>query len=283
MWASVAVSEARVWLAVLLWACSSAVAAAAPERVVSINLCTDQMAMLLAKPGQLVSVSFLSQDTMNSWIAETARAWPANYGQAEDVFLLRPDLVLAGTYTANGATQMLRRLGVNVAELPPERSFEDIRNHLMEVGRLLGQEQKARQMVEKFDRRLEAITVRDGPRLRVALYSPNGYTTGKNTLADAAVTAAGLTNIAAEAGVPDGGVLPLEQLIMLDPDIIITGTPYPGASQAEAIMQHPALTALNSGRTTAQVTDAYWSCGTPYVLEAIEEMVRIRTRALATR
>ncbi|MGA0716208.1 MAG: ABC transporter substrate-binding protein, partial [Gemmobacter sp.] len=32
-------------------------AAAPPGRVVSINLCTDQLAMMLAAPGQLVSVS----------------------------------------------------------------------------------------------------------------------------------------------------------------------------------------------------------------------------------
>jgi iron complex transport system substrate-binding protein len=37
-----------------LLALFAAPAAAAPARVVSMNLCTDQLAMLLAAPGQLV-------------------------------------------------------------------------------------------------------------------------------------------------------------------------------------------------------------------------------------
>jgi iron complex transport system substrate-binding protein len=41
----------------------------APRRVVSINLCTDQLAMMLAAPGQLVSVSDLAADPHSSAMA----------------------------------------------------------------------------------------------------------------------------------------------------------------------------------------------------------------------
>ena len=43
-----------------------------PARVVSINLCTDQLALLLAAPGQLLSVSWLSQDPQSSMLAAAA-------------------------------------------------------------------------------------------------------------------------------------------------------------------------------------------------------------------
>ena len=33
----------------------------APARVASLNLCTDQLAMLIAAPGQLVSISWLAR------------------------------------------------------------------------------------------------------------------------------------------------------------------------------------------------------------------------------
>ena len=36
----------------------------APARVVSMNLCTDQLAMMLAAPGQLVSVSHLATEVV---------------------------------------------------------------------------------------------------------------------------------------------------------------------------------------------------------------------------
>ena len=77
--------------ALVLWA--GAAVAAPPERVVSMNLCTDQLAMMLAAPGQLVSVSHLASEVQSSSMVEEARAYPMNRGQVEQVFLMRPDLV----------------------------------------------------------------------------------------------------------------------------------------------------------------------------------------------
>ena len=48
-------------------------AASAPERVVSIDPCTDQLALMLAAPGQLVSVRHLATDPRSSAMAEEAR------------------------------------------------------------------------------------------------------------------------------------------------------------------------------------------------------------------
>ena len=97
-------------VAVALWAGAGAGAAGAapPERVVSINLCTDQLAMLLADPGQVVSVSRLATDPLSSSMVEQARAYAANRGGAEQVFLMHPDLVLAGQYTSAETISLLR-------------------------------------------------------------------------------------------------------------------------------------------------------------------------------
>lgn len=54
-------------------------AADSPKRVVSINVCTDQLAILLAREGQLQSVSYLSQDPELSVMAAKARQLPANH------------------------------------------------------------------------------------------------------------------------------------------------------------------------------------------------------------
>jgi len=249
---------------------------AAPERVVSLNICTDLLALSLAGPGQVVSVSYLSQDPRLSPMAGVADAYPANHGRAEEVFLMKPDLVLAGTFAARPAVRMLRRLGVEVAEFPPERSFDDIRAHLTRMGQLLGQEETAAALVAAFDARLATFDVPDGKHPRVALYGPNGYTTGQGTLADDILAAAGFRNIAAEAGIPGGGTLPLEKLVLLQPDLIVTGARYPGASRAEALLDHPALAALRAGMPVPPETGPAWTCGTPHVLDAVAAMVAAR-------
>ena len=70
---------------------------------------------------------------------EEARAYPMNRGQVEQVFLMRPDLVLAGTYTQVSTVDLLRRLGVEVVQVPPASSFVDAVEQVRIVGRALGQ------------------------------------------------------------------------------------------------------------------------------------------------
>ena len=87
---------ARPFKAAVLVAALAAPAGAAPERIVSINLCTDLLLMLLADPEQIASVSFLASEPQSSAMVAESVAYPANYGRAEEVFLMDPDLVPAG-------------------------------------------------------------------------------------------------------------------------------------------------------------------------------------------
>ncbi len=84
--------------------------------------------------------------------------------------------------------------------------------------------------------------------------------------------------VAAEAGLPSGGHLPLEVLAMAQPEAVITGRPYPGASRSEEVLDHPAVQALRNTSVGAVLTDRDWICGTPHVLRAIDDMRNTRRR-----
>ncbi len=249
--------------------------AEAPARVVSMNLCTDQLAMLLAAPGQLVSVSHLASDPLASSMVAEARAYPVNRGGAEQIFLMQPDLVLAGSYTSLASVSLLRGLGVEVLQLPPARSLADVSAHMRQIGAALGQEARAEAMAAEFEAALAAFR-HQGRAASAAMYYPNGYTTGEGTLSDDILRLTGFANIGAEAGVTGGGILPLERLVMAGPEMIVTSTPYPGASRSEEILVHPALAALRLQAGEARVTDADWICGTPYLTRAVAGMAEAR-------
>ena len=253
---------------------------AAPARVVSVNLCTDQLAMLLAAPGQLVSVSHLAGDPRSSVMAAEAAGYAANRGGAEEVFLMRPDLVLAGTYTARASVGLLRRLGVAVVELPPANRLSDVPVHLRAVGAALGQEARAEALVAEFAAGLEALRATGGRAATAALYYPNGYTTGAGTLADDILAVTGFANVGATAGLTGGGNLPLERLVMAAPELVVTSAPYPGASRSEEILRHPALGALRDRAAARVVSDGDWICGIPQILRAVAGMADAR-KALA--
>ncbi|MDR5654540.1 ABC transporter substrate-binding protein [Xinfangfangia sp. LG-4] len=274
MSASARVSRALA-LALCLLVPAIAGAGTPPLRVVSINLCTDQLAMALAAPGQLVSVSYLSADPRMSMMADRAAAYPLNHAGAEEVYLMRPDLVLGGIYTNRGSVEILQRLGVPVLLLPPVDRLEDVAAQMRTVGAALGRTAEAEAQVAAFEAALAALRV-DLPPVTAAQYHPNGYTTGTGTLADEIMRHTGYANIAARAGVAGGGVLALERLVMEDPQVIVTARPWPGASRSEELLVHPALAALRARAAQVPLADAGWSCGTPAMLAAVAGMAAAR-------
>lgn len=248
----------------------------APKRVVSMNLCTDQLAMLLADEGQLLSVSDLASDPRMSAMVEQAGKYQTNLGLAEQIYLMQPDLVLAGNFTARASVEMLKRLGVPVVTFDPAYSLEDVRTRMLQMGDALAQEHRAMAMVADFNTQLASYRSEAGVRPRAALYYANGYTLGDKTLAGQILAAAGLANIAAEAGFDAGGIIPLEVLAMAQPDTVITSRTYPAASRSEEVMGHPVIERLRATRPDAAMTSSDWVCGTPFVLRAIDEMATLR-------
>ncbi|MBK5928865.1 ABC transporter substrate-binding protein [Rhodobaculum claviforme] len=257
----------------------AALADPAPRRVVSMNLCTDQLALMLAAPGQLVSVSRLAQDPAMSPMAEAARALPANRGHAEDIVLLRPDLVIAGRFTTQPTVAMLERLGIPVVRFDIARSLDDVAGNLARMGAVLGREDAADAAIARFRRDHAALMARVRDRLppeRAALYYARGFTGGPGTLAGDILASAGLSNIAAEVGLEHGGLLALEALILADPDWLVMGRGTPGASEAKALLDHPALRAMPAHGRGAALADRDWTCGTPHVLAAVAALIAAR-------
>jgi iron complex transport system substrate-binding protein len=254
-----------------------------PARVVSMNLCTDQLAMMLAAEGQLVSVSRIALDPHVSAMAAEAAAYHINAGRAEEVHVMRPDVVLAGKYSSRETVALLRRLGIEVVQFDIVQSLDDVAAMIRQMGVALGREVQAFEMAAAFEVDLASLradiagqTAQDMP--RAALYYANGYTSGDSSLAGEILAAAGLRNAPAEAGYT-WGKLPLEMLAMIAPDVMITARRYPGGSRAEAIMDHPVIGSLRGTSTAAALTDHDWVCGTPFVLRAIGDMVAARRAA----
>lgn len=246
-----------------------------PERVVSLNLCTDQLAMLVAAPGQMVSVSQLSSDPRYSSMVSEAAALTPNSGQAEEIAHLRPDLVLAGRYTTQTTVRMLERLGMRVEVFEPENSIEDIRQNLLRMGQVLHRQERADDLVAAMDRRIETLRAKLEPdRPDAVLYYSGGYTSGSDSLADDILGHAGLTNLAAELGLSSGGTLPLEALVLAGPDIIIKGQRYAAPSRGQEMLDHPALTKLMGPSRVSLDTSPPWTCGTPFTVAVIANLAR---------
>ncbi|NOQ16923.1 MAG: ABC transporter substrate-binding protein [Methyloprofundus sp.] len=259
---------------------------AKPQKVVSINLCTDQLLMQLADKETIASVSHLAVRDDVSAMAKEAVGIRQNHGLAEEIMLMQPDLILAGTFTSRPTVFLLKRLGFNLIELPVAKNFTDIRQNIMTVAKALDEVQRGTQLVQAFDKRLTAaLASQSKMQAPVAVfYRENSYTTGDDTLAHTILEAAGFRNLAAQLGMSGSGHMPLETLITHKPDIAITGRKRSRkGTVARAAFHHPAFKYFKTDKAMVKISDPLWVCGTPLVLDAVANLVNVRLRLTAAK
>jgi iron complex transport system substrate-binding protein len=257
-----------------LWLLGAAAAAAPPARIVSINICGDLLALSLAPRARVRSVTFLASDPMTSPIAERAVGIVPNYGKAEEVLALDPDLVLAGRYTARATVNLLRRLGYPVLELDIAETLDDARAQIRAAAAAMGTQAAGERMIAALDARIEAARSADHrPRPLAVVYGPNGFTLGPRSLSGSLVAIAGFDNLADRVGILRSGHLSLEQLLLAEPDVLILEAERGRApAMATQILAHPALTELRSRITFVQVPRALWSCPGPWLADALQAL-----------
>ncbi|WP_246831578.1 ABC transporter substrate-binding protein [Thioclava sp. L04-15] len=238
-----------------------------------MNLCTDQLALALADPDQIVSLSHFAIDPTMSVSWKQAEDYPLNYGRAEEISILHPDLVLADTWSNPDTIRMLRTLGISVEQLPPGTSLPEIRARIATTGELLGHPDRAAKMLADFDARLAAIE-KPEPGLRAAIIGPSGYGYGPRTLEGQILEMAGFSNVVSGPGLDWGGRLPLEDLVMDRPDLVVVGGSMKGqgTSRAQEVLAHPVLRDLPVVRG---LRDASWTCGAPAMLTAVAELAAL--------
>jgi iron complex transport system substrate-binding protein len=259
--------------AVVFGLVAAAPALAAPERVASIQLCGDQLALALADSAQIASLSWHAADPVQSYMAEKAKGLPQNYGTAEEVIALRPDLVLAGAYSGRETVALLRRLGANVLELELPRSFRDIARQTRDVAAALGHRERGEMLVTEMEARLAAAAraVAPLPIRRAILLQPGGITMGRGFLEDEILRHAGLDNVAAAGQ----GTASLERLIAARPELIVFGVEDDAPpSLSVRLFAHPAIRAAGAKQVT--LPPVLWTCGAWFTAEAVERLAAAR-------
>jgi iron complex transport system substrate-binding protein len=265
-------------LALGLWLAASSSLARAddappkPQRIVSLNMCADELVLRLASPKHVASVTWLSQDPRNANMAARALTIPANHGLVEEVLSYKPDLVIAGAYTTRSTVALLKRVGVPVREFGVPGNLAEMRAQIRDMANLLGEQQNGEALIAEIDKRLAALADRPRPpQPRAIVLRPNGFTTGRGSLVDEILTAAGLTNLAAELGIDNYGQIALETVALGRADILILNTTPDGPpSLAHEILHHPVLARLGDRLKLVALPSKLWTCAGPAVIDAIE-------------
>lgn len=249
-------------------------AAGIPKRIVSLNLCTDELVLRLADRANIASITWLSKDAISANVVDLAADVPVNHGLAEEIIPLDPDLVVAGTFTARTAVAMLKATRFPVTEFGVAHDVADVRSGIRKMAALVGEPARGEALVASFDERLAEIgTPAPGRRPTALVFNANGFTVGAGTLVDDIMGRAGLDNVAAHMKLGNYSQLPLEIAVRSDVDILIISARRDGPpSLATALLDHPVLSKLGPKTHIVVLPTNLWSCGGPEVAEAIARL-----------
>ncbi|MFL2769765.1 MAG: ABC transporter substrate-binding protein [Rhodospirillaceae bacterium] len=247
-----------------------------PRRIVSMNLCADQIVLRLAEVGTIVSVSFLTADPEESPVADLARGLILNTGQVEEIVSLKPDLVVAGRHTTGAAKILLKRLGYRVVEVDIPLTFEEMYKTYRALGKVLGRSDEAESFLAGLSNRLEALEKRVSRRRfgTVLILDANGFAVGRPSLVDQVLSRIGLVNIATHLNISDFGRVTMDDIIISQPDHLVRiayRTDVP--SLANLMLSHPALAKYFREKAIISVARSWLHCGGSSLVLAAEKVL----------
>ena len=233
--------------------------------IASLNLCADEYLLLLARPSQIASVSFLSQDPLESPLWRPARRHHSNRGSIEDVLSRRPALVLTMGGGGRATRLIAGRLGIRALDLGSPTSIADVARNLRTVAAALGEPRRAQPWLHRLERlqRTRPATAKD------ALWLSGGG----RTLAPGSVGAQWLRLAGLEQRALPGGRASLEALLLRPPSVLVRSR-YRSAqvSSGARWLDHPVV---REARARRLETDGRpWTCLGPLMIAEIE---RLRT------
>ena len=143
----------------------------------------------------------------------------------EKVLALKPDLVLIDASTGpKAAIETIESAGITVIETPESWSLKDLPIKVRAVGRAIGAQNQAEELVKQLNKSLDASMVKNSP--RVAFLYLRGTSSvyligGAGSGADSLLTAIGAIDVGAQTLDRPFNTLTAESLAELNPDVIL--------------------------------------------------------------
>lgn len=266
----------RLWMLALplaalgsaaLWAATGSTPpapAGPPKRIVSLNLCADQLVLALADRDQIAGLTRNATDPEMSGEAAKARGLTRISNSAEQILAIEPDLVVGMPARRSAAMTALKGQDYRLLDLKTANTVDEIYASIGETAAAVGHPERGEALVARMQADLARLAKLGRGRV-AAYYQRRGYMTGTSTLIDELMTRAGLVNLAGKLGKPALSQLSLEEMVAAKPDFLIVESATDRVSdQGTEMLHHPAL----AGIPRISIPQAWTVCGSPAYVQA---------------
>ena len=176
----------------------------------------------------------------------------------EKVIALKPDLVLIDASTGpKAAIETIKAAGISVVETPEIWSLQDLPIKIRAVGRAIGAQEQAEELVKQLNQSLDAAAVKNSP--RVAFLYLRGTSSvyligGAGSGADSLLTAIGAIDVGAQTLDRPFNTLTAESLAALNPDVILVMSKgLESVGGIEGLLKLPGVAQTRAGKNSAVI------------------------------
>ena len=176
----------------------------------------------------------------------------------EKVLVLKPDLVLIDASTGpKAAIETIKSAGITVIETPESWSLKDLPIKVRAVGRAIGAQNQAEELVKQLNKSLDASMVKNSP--RVAFLYLRGTSSvyligGAGSGADSLLTAIGAIDVGAQTLDRPFNTLTAESLAELNPDVILVMSKgLESVGGIDGLLKLPGVAQTRAGKNSAVI------------------------------
>lgn len=219
------------------------------QRIVSASSVADHVLAELAQPEDVVAISAAARGAATWRFTDAARI--TRVQDVEAIVELRPTLVFASAIGGDRSVQRLREAGIVVVSLGDLRGFDSLPDEIVRIGRAIGAEARAEEYAASLQRRMSGLRAQ-APLARGIYLSVHGthfYGGAEGSSYGDVLRAGGVEDVAAAAGFTGWPDYSAEEILRLDPPLLVMPEGHP-----EALCRIEAMAALSACRTESFVT-----------------------------
>ena len=197
-----------------------------PQKISSVSLGSDEILLSLVDRARIRSISQIAKDPGLSNISDSIGDIDLLGTNSEMMIAAQPDIVIGTDFTNPDFIRQIEDAGITVYTFVTPGSIEDVKKVITDLAYILNAVEDGRALIEWMDGKLNEIKskldILNSDEVAKALSLDSFfYTYGKGTTFDSIAGHAGVTNLAADSGMEFWVQLSKEQVVSLNPDMIL--------------------------------------------------------------
>lgn len=199
-----------------------------PKRIVSMGIGSDEILLELVEPERIAALTYLADDAGISSVSVKAQVIKGRVqrNNLEAILSYAPDLVVVPDWDGIGFVGQLRSAGIKVYVHKTPNTMQEIKANIAELAAAVGEDEQGYLLQQQMDERLSAIWSKVGKikpeqRKKIVALSFMGPMGIKGSSFDDMCHYANIINAVENLDIPRNAAFSEEQMLLLDPDIIL--------------------------------------------------------------